>query len=479
MILASKGYDVEVFEKRQQVGGRNEPIRLGEYTFDTGPTFLMMKHIVDELFEITGRKSTDYMKFTEVDPMYRLKFGDGREFFPTRDPSRMESEMERLFPGSYKNYQRYMKREKIKYEHLVPCLQKPYGTLKDHINKSLIKATPYLDIHRSLFSHLGKYFHEDELRLSFTFQSKYLGMSPWICPATFSIISYIEHGLGIWHIEGGINQISAQMAKVTQEEGGKIHLNTPVKEILVRDGRAYGLKLEDGREVLGDDVVINADFGHAMTKLVDPRHRKRWTDKKIENADYSCSTFMLYLGVNKKYDIAHHNILFAHDYRLNVQEIAETFTLSEDPSIYIHNASTTDPTLAPEGKSAIYILVPIANNTSNIDWEAETPRFREKVLDLAIERGGLEDLRDHIEEELVITPTDWEQKQDVYRGATFNLGHGVNQMLYFRPHNQFEEFENCYLVGGGTHPGSGIPTILESGRLSARLILKRDFGTID
>ncbi|MBU1534568.1 FAD-dependent oxidoreductase, partial [Myxococcota bacterium] len=273
MILASKGYRVEVFEKSNVVGGRNAPLRLGPYTFDTGPTFLMMRHILDEVFAITGRKSEDYLKCTEVDPMYRLRFGDGREFFPTRDPDRMKAQMEALFPGSFAQYQKYMKREKVKYERLVPCLQKPYGKISDHFHIPLLKALPYLDLHTDLFSYLGKYFSHDDLRISFTFQAKYLGMSPWQCPATFSIISYIEHGLGIWHVEGGLNQISTQMANVLKEEGGTLHLSTPVSEVLVENGKARGLVLESGERVMGDYVIINADFAHAMTHLVHPRHR--------------------------------------------------------------------------------------------------------------------------------------------------------------------------------------------------------------
>ena len=178
--------------------------------------------------------------------------------------------------------------------------------------------------------------------------------------------------------------------------------------------------------------------------------------------------------MDKLYDIPHHSIIFSDDYKGNVREIAEDLVLSEDPSIYIQNASKTDPTLAPEGQSAIYILVPIANNRSGIDWEAEKARYREKVLDIAEERGGLTGIRDHIVVETMMTPKDFETDKAVYDGAIFNLAHTVNQMLLWRPHNKFEEIGNCYLVGGGTHPGSGLPTIYESARISSGLIMKRD-----
>jgi phytoene desaturase len=299
-------------------------------------------------------------------------------------------------------------------------------------------------------------------------------MSPWECPATFSLISYLEHGGGIWHPIGGLHRISREMAKVVEEEGGRIHLATPVAEVLVENGRCAGLKLESGEVVRGDYVIVNADFAHAMTHLVDSRQLSKWTPEALRRKRYSCSTFMLYLGVDRRYDIPHHNILFADDYRSNVDDIAVRHVLSADPSIYIQNASVTDQTLAPEGQSTIYLLVPVTNTTGHVDWDKELPAYREKVLDLAERRGGLTDLRQHIVAEKVMTPALWQKELDVYNGATFNLAHNVSQMLIWRPHNEFEELRDCYLVGGGTHPGSGLPTIYESGRISAALILQRE-----
>ena len=184
---------------------------------------------------------------------------------------------------------------------------------------------------------------------------------------------------------------------------------------------------------------------------------------------------MLYLGVNKEYkDIAHHSIIFAKDYKQNVDEITKSMILSEDFSFYVQNASVTDKTLAPNGKSTIYVLVPVPNNKSHIDWDKEKQPFRDRIIEALETRGGYVGLKDNIEVEKIVTPQDWTDNHAVYLGATFNLAHNVGQMLYLRPHNEFEEFGNCYLVGGGTHPGSGLPTIYESGRISAEMIMKRD-----
>jgi len=244
--------------------------------------------------------------------------------------------------------------------------------------------------------------------------------------------------------------------------------------VIVENGVALGVELQDGTIDKADYTIINADFAHAMTHIVDEKDRKKYSDKKLEKKGYSCSTFMLYLGVNKTFDKAHHSIVFANDYKKNVDEITETKVISEDFSFYVQNAGMTDTTLAPEGKSALYVLVPIPNNFSNIDWEKEKVALRNRVIDAMETRGGYEGIRESIEEEFMITPADWENNHSVYKGATFNLAHNIGQMLIFRPHNEFECFKNTYLVGGGTHPGSGLPTIYESGRISAELIMKRD-----
>jgi len=475
MLLASKGYSVDIHERQKEVGGRNSFFRIGSYIFDIGPTFFMMKDVLETVFEKSGKKLEDFIKVVRLDPMYRLKFADNRELYPSPDKEKMRLSMEKFSRGSFKGYLRYLEKEKIKYDKLIPCLSVPYGRISDFLSKHLLAALPYLDAHISLYGVLSRYFDDPDTRIAFTFQAKYIGMSPWTAPGTFSIISYIEHGGGIYHVIGGLNRLSHGMAEAFKQSGGRIHLSSPVKQIIVDRGQVTGVIFENGKTEETDYVVINADFGHAMTHIIAQKDRKKWTNKRLASKDYSCSTFMLYLGVKKEFkDIAHHSIIFAKDYRRNVEEITEDMILSDDFSFYVQNASVTDKTLAPEGRSTIYVLVPVPNKKSHIDWDKEKQNFRNKVIDALESRGGYQGLRDNIEEEKIITPKDWEKDHSVYLGATFNLAHNVSQMLYFRPHNEFEEFKNCYLVGGGTHPGSGLPTIYESGRISAELIMEKD-----
>ncbi len=475
MILAHRGLDVTVFEREDAVGGRNAALHLGDYTFDTGPTFLMMRFVLDEMFAETGRRTEDYLEMTALDPLYRLKVA-GRDLFPSPQLEVTKAEVRKHFPGNEDGVARFLKAEHARFERLLPCLQKDYSSLSAYFAPMFLKALPRMSLGRSVFQNLGRYFDDEALRICFAFQSKYLGMSPWDCPAFFTMLSFIEHAFGIYHVQGGLNRISHAMAKVVEEEGGKIRLSTPVSELLLDGRRAVGVRLEEGSEERFDRVVVNADFGHAMNTLVPPDRLRRYTPAKLKKWKLSCSTFMLYLGVNRTYpEHPHHNVIFADDYRRNVNEIADLGVLSEDPSFYVQNASVTDPTLAPEGKSAIYILVPCANRRAAIDWPAESAAYANKVLDLAEQRGGFSGLREGIEEMQVTTPLDWQTRHSVYEGATFNLAHNIGQVLYFRPHNRFEDIDNLYLVGGGTHPGSGLPTIYESGRISGNLLC-RDLG---
>lgn len=471
MILANLGYDVEVFEKKNYLGGRTSAIKLQDYTFDMGPTFLMMPDLLKEMFQIVGRKMEDYFSIKEIEPLYRLVFKE-KEFFPSRDREFMKKQIQEHYPGDYEGYSKFLIKEKKKFDKLFACLKESYISKRDFFKKEFIQAIPYLDPHVSLIKRLSQYFKNEELQIAFTFQSKYLGMSPWKCPGGYSIISYIEHAQGIYHVMGGFYKICEGMAKVIEEDGGKINLNAGVKEIIVENGEAKGVILENGDKVYGDYIVVNADFGYAMSNIVDKKHLKKYTPEKLEKKEYSCSTYMIYLGLNIEYNLPHHNIIFADDYKKNVYEISDGKIISTDQSVYVQNPVVTDKSYAPEGKSSLYILAPVPNNFSGIDWE--NTDFKERVLDIVENKGGFRNLRKHIEVEKVITPNNWEKDIYVYKGATFNLSHKISQMLYFRPRNKFEEIKNVYLVGGGTHPGSGLPTIFESGRITSKLISQND-----
>ena len=472
MLLSHRGFEVTIFDKNEEVGGRSRPLHLNQFTFDTGPTFLLMKGVLDEMFLLCDRRTEDYLEFQSLSPMYQLKFID-RDFNVYSNSEKMKLELQLVFGEASEGYFDFLENEKRRFSALYPCMTRDYTNLGRFFSFDLIKAIPWLAFPKSVFNNLAQYFQNEKLRLAFCFQSKYLGMSPWECPALFTMLAYLEHEYGIYHVKGGLNKISSAMAKVITENGGKIHTSTSVASLIIEQGDVKGVKLENGESIFADEVIINADFGHAMTHLVDKHILKKYTPDKLEKLDYSCSTFMLYLGLDTIYDLPHHTIVFAGDYRSNIKHIFHDKTLSDDFSFYVQNASINDDSLAPEGKSALYILVPMPNNDSQLEWSGHCASVREKVLDALSERMGLDDLRSHIECEKIITPMDWQEHESVYKGATFSLAHKFSQMLYWRPHNRFEELGNCYLVGGGTHPGSGLPTIYESARISSDLISKQ------
>lgn len=472
MLLSQLGFKVALYDAHPEVGGRNRPIRMQGFTFDTGPTFLLLKGVLDEMFTLCNRRSEDYLTFRPLSPMYQLRFDD-RTIHVDSNRDNMRKELNSVFEEGSEGYERFMSQERKRFNALYACMRREYSSAAALLSFSVLKALPWLSFPKNIFTSLGRYFKSEKLRLTFCFQSKYLGMSPWDCPALFTMLSYLEHEYGIYHVEGGLNRISAAMARIIEENGGEIHLGQKVAALDVEDRKVNGIILANGEKRMADEVVINADFAHAMKHLLQPGQLRKYTPAKLEKLQYSCSTMMIYLGVNKVYDLPHHTIIFASDYRRNIREIFSEKKLSEDFSFYVQNASVTDPTLAPEGQSTLYILVPMPNNDSGIDWPAQCADIREKVLDALGSRLGLEDIRPHIECEKIITPHDWERHENLFKGATFSLAHSFRQMLHWRPHNRFEELDHCYLVGGGTHPGSGLPTIYESARISAGLIAKK------
>ena len=412
---------------------------------------------------------------TKLDPQYRLVFGAGGELKATPDLERMVAEIAKLSPQDAQGFRRFMEYNRVKLEKFAPCLQVPFPGWRSLISLRLLMVLPFLKPWKSLHAELAEYFSDPRLQLAFTFQSKYLGMSPFQCPSLFSILSFLEYEHGIWHPTGGCNSITRNMARVAQELGAKIQLNTAVDEILFTGRRATGVRTVQG-ELRADAVVVNADFAHAMTKLVPNRLRRRWNDASLARKKFSCSTFMLYLGVEGRFDqLAHHNIYVTKDYRRNLDEIERQHVLSEDPSFYVENPVRTDATMAPPGHSALYVLLPVTHQHPNVDWGKERARYRTVALRQLTKLGLPADLEKRIRFERVVTPADWESKVDIYRGATFNLAHSFSQMLHLRPQNRFEEFDGMYLVGGGTHPGSGLPVIFESARISSKLLLN-DLG---
>jgi len=475
MLLAKAGCRVRVFERSAVPGGRTSSFNLQGFRFDLGPTFFLYPRILREIFSSVGRNLDDEVKLIRLDPLYRLIYGDGSTLDVTPQIERMEHEIARLSPGDAAGYMKFVEENRRKFERFRPCLQMPFDSWRDLLRWSVIRLLPWLRPWASVDGELGRYFRDPRVRLAFTFQAKYLGMSPFKCPSLFTILSYLEHDFGVYHPIGGCAAVTARMAGIAEELGAEIHLQEGVERLIFNNQRVVGVQTRCG-EYRTDAVVINADFARAMKELVPNGLRRRWSDGQIKRKKFSCSTFMLYLGLRGSLPhLRHHTIYLPNDYERVVADIDTYHRLSDDPALYVQNACQTDPDLAPSGHSTLYVLVPVTHQHPNVDWERDKGPFRARVLRQLRERLGIHDLERRIVAERTITPADWDTTYHIHLGATFNLTHNLGQMLHRRPHNRFEELEGVYLTGGGTHPGSGLPVIFESARIASRLLLE-DFG---
>jgi phytoene desaturase len=476
MLLAKAGVEVTVVEKRGVVGGRTSTMEQDGFKFDVGPTFFLYPQVLREIFAATGHSLEKEVPMHRLDPQYRLIFGGGGQVDATADVERMKAQIAAISPGDASRLEAYFRDNREKLLRFAPILQSPFESWKDLVTPEMLKMLPLVRPWRSLDSDLQKYFKDPRIRLGFSFQSKYLGMSPFSCPSLFSILSFLEYEHGVFHPVGGCGAVTAAMARIAEGMGVRILRNTEVEAMLFEGRRAVGVRTssEAGWETIkADAVVVNADFAQAMQRLVPNHLRKRWTDKRIASKDYSCSTFMLYLGIDGKYDdVAHHTIYLSKSYEQNLRDIEHEHQLTtEDASFYVQNACVTDPTLAPDGMSTLYVLLPVTHEHRNVDWPKEQVRFRSMALK-QLEKIGITDVEKRIRVERQLTPATWNSEFHLHLGATFSMAHSLKQMLHLRPHNRFEDLDGVYLVGGGTHPGSGLPVIFESARITSRLLLK-------
>jgi phytoene desaturase len=478
MLLAASGAKVTVFEKDEVVGGRTRTLTSPEgYSFDLGPTFFLYPRILKEIFHRCGSDLESEVELRRLDPQYRLLFegpgGSRTQIDCSSDLDRMAAEVAKLDPGDAKNLRAFMRENRAKLDVFRPVLERAFESPLDMVKWDMIRALPLLRPWSTVDRDLARHFRDPRVRLAFSFQTKYLGMSPFRCPSLFTILSYLEYDHGIFHPIGGCGAVSSAMARVAERLGAEIRLSSPIDAIAFEGRRAKGVEI-GGRRFDSDAVVVNADFAGAVPKLIPKALRRDWSDEKIGKAKYSCSTFMLYLGLDRPLpELSHHTVVLSEQYRENIAEI-EGGTIPEVPSMYIQNACVTDPTLAPSGHTALYVLVPVPNLLKRPDWPAQAARYRELVLN-RLQALGLPDLRPHIRYEKIVAPQDWRDEYAVGFGATFNLSHELPQMLYFRPANRYRDVDGVYLVGGGTHPGSGLPVIYEGARITTGLMAK-DLG---
>lgn len=481
MLLAASGVKVTIYEAGSTVGGRTSRITLRDerdraFHFDKGPTFFLMPYVLEEIFSAAGRRLQDYADLTRLDPMYRLVLGrKGSSLLiveTTQDLDRMSAQLDRIERGAGAQFRRFLSDNRTKLDRMTPILRRPIRGIGDLLTLDTMKCGPVLAPHKSVHDLLGKYFDDPLVKIALTFQSKYLGMSPMECPSLFTILPFIEYEYGIWHPRGGCNALMRAMADVCEELGVTVLTDSSVDRIAFSGQRATGVIIE-GETRSHEHVVVNADATWAMKNLIPENLRRpQDSDRKIDDKRYSCSTYMLYLGLEGKVELPHHTIYVSRSYEDNLKDITQRGALTEDCSTYVCNPCATDPTMAPDGCSALYVLVPTPNCSAKIDWEQADQIMRHRALDIMEREMGIEHARKRIVCEQRITPADW-RASNINFGATFNLAHNLGQMLHKRPHHELQGVENVWLVGGGTHPGSGLPVIFLSSQTTAKLLCQR------
>lgn len=476
--LQHAGYDVEIFEKEGIPGGKMHRIKAEGHTFDVGPTLVMMPEVYREVFELAGRNADDYIPMTRLEPMYEVYFKDKpyRHYKVSSDLTELMQMVEKKGPVNARGFLKYLsdiyERYQVALEHFI---SKPFRSGKDIYNPFMLRQAMKLKTFDSASNMMASYMPDKDLQQMLSFQTLYIGVSPNKGPSLYNIIPMIELLYGVHFIKGGMHTMAEQMASLFQELGGSIHYNSPVEKIVTEKGKVKGIKI-GGNIVESPYVVCNADFPYAMKNLIDePSVRGKYTPEKIEKLDYSCSCLVFYWGVDGKFpDIATHTFVVSEDLDDNLNSIFDGRKIA-DPSVYLHIPSNTDPSMAPLGKSSFYVLIPVSElTTSSYEWNDETvDYYRKKACDTLRKLPGLEKIEELISVERYFTPKEFEGHFNAYRGATFGLQPTLRQSNHWRPQAKAKNCEGLYFTGSSTHPGAGVPIVLESGRICAEE-LRRD-----
>lgn len=469
--LLSQGYDVEIFEKRDKPGGRAYVYEINGFTFDGGPTVITAPFLFDEIFEAAGKNREDYFELVPCNPFYRIFNSEGRKFDYNGDHEFVLSQIEKWNPKDREGYSRFIDTTKAIFDKgFVELADQPFLKLTDMLKviPDLVKLQSY----KTVYSYVSQYIENEFLRRVFSFHPLLVGGNPFDTTSIYAMIHYLEREWGVHYAMGGTGSIVEGLCKLIEEQGGTFHLNAEVDQILVDNGKARGIKLKDGTVHKADRVVSNADVAFTYRNMIPEAKRSTYTNKKIERFKYSMSLFVIYFGTKKRYldsELAHHNIILGDRYKGLLEDIFHNKKLADDFSLYLHMPTITDPSLAPEGCEAFYVLSPVPHLGGDTDWETKAPEYKDAILDF-LEEHYLPDLKENIIAEHYIDPLHFKHTLNSYKGSAFSVEPILTQSAWFRPHNKSEDIEDLYFVGAGTHPGAGLPGVLSSAKIAEDLI---------
>jgi phytoene desaturase len=462
--LGARGYRVTVLEQLDAPGGRACVYRQDGFTFDAGPTIVTAPFLFEELWAMCGRRFAEDIDLRPVSPFYRIRFHDGDSFDYSGDTEAMEREITRLAPGDLDGYRAFMKLSEATYRTGFERLgHVPFGSIADMVR--ILPDLLRLQCFRSVHGEVARHVRSEKLRQVLSFHPLLIGGNPFSATSIYCLIAFLEREYGVHFAMGGTGTLVAGMVRLIEGQGGTVRCNTPVRQIAVDNRTAIGVELADGTFLPSDIVISNADSATTYRSLVAPHFRKRWTDRKIERARYSMSLFVWYFGTRRTYpDVQHHTIMLGPRYRELLSDIFDRKTLADDFSLYLHRPTATDPSLAPDGCDAFYVLSPVPHLDSGIDWSEAAEPYRARIARYLGETL-LPGLQSEIVTSRLLTPQDFQDRLSSFRGAAFGLEPVLTQSAWFRPHNKSEDIDHLYLVGAGTHPGAGLPGVLSSARI--------------
>ncbi len=478
--LRAKGYDVTIVEKRDKPGGRAYVYEQDGFVFDGGPTIITAPWLIDELFELGGKRTDDYVKLVRLDPYYNVRFEDGTVFRYNGNAQDVMNEIRRFNPADERGYTTFFGKTANIFKAGFDLIDQPFTKLTDMVG--VLPDLIRLRSDRSVAGFVNRHIRDERLRQVFSFHPLLVGGNPFRTTSIYALIHKLEQEWGVWFAMGGTGALVNALVKLFTDMGGTIRYNAEVQRInVVNDGavpRTTGARLADGSTVPADIVVCNGDVAQAYMTLVPPQFRKRNTNARYEKMSYSMSLFVIYFGTNRQYpDMAHHEILMGPRYRDLVEDIFTRKHLAEDFSLYLHRPTATDPSLAPPGCDSWYVLSPVPHLGGTTDWKTEAPRYRDRIMQYLEERY-MPNLRQHIVSETYIDPLHFQGTLNSYLGSAFSVEPTLTQSAWFRPHNVSEDIRGLYFVGAGTHPGAGLPGVMSSGKIAARCIAQ-DYAISD
>lgn len=467
--LRVRGYDVTVLEALGQPGGRARVFRQDGFTFDAGPTVITAPYLLEELFALAGRDMREYFELMPVDPFYRILFHDGSTFDYVGEDERLYAEIAKFEPRDVDGYRRLVEHSKRIFDvGYVQLADRPFTQLRDMLR--VVPAMVRLGSHRSVYDVVSSYIRDERLRQAFSFEPLLVGGDPFRTTSIYLLIHWLERKWGVHFARGGTTAIVHALVRLLRELDVEVRTSAPVSRIVVERGRATGVELESGERIAADVVVSNADPSWVYDRMIEPQHRRRHNARRLRRVKQSMGLFVSYFGTSREYpELKHHTIVLGPRYRELLQDIFQRRVLADDFSLYLHAPTRTDPSLAPPGHEAFYVLSPVPNNRSGIDWSRRADEYEERILE-SLERRLLPGLRSSIVTRHRLTPNEFEHDLRSVDGSAFGPEPVLTQSAWFRYHNVSDDVRGLYFVGAGTHPGGGVPGVLSSAKVLERVV---------